>query len=87
MHLRFAVGEVPEEHKEEIAHEEATYGSFLHIPLQVTNLSPCPSSRRSAPPDLKQLERNTDSLMNEAWGMLRRQVPCSWQAHLAAPGI
>jgi hypothetical protein len=35
MHLRFAVGEVPEEHREEIAQEEAKYGSFLRIPLQV----------------------------------------------------
>ncbi|KAK9905686.1 hypothetical protein WJX75_004632 [Coccomyxa subellipsoidea] len=34
MHLRFAVGEVPEEHREEIAQEEAKYGSFLRIPLQ-----------------------------------------------------
>lgn len=44
MQLRFAVGEVPEEHREEIAQEEASYGSFLHIPLKVQNViykSPC----------------------------------------------
>ncbi len=40
MQLRFAVGEVPEEHREEIAQEEATYGSFLHIPLKVQNIIP-----------------------------------------------
>lgn len=55
MHLRFAVGEVPEEHKDEIAHEEATYGSFLHIPLQVTNLSPAPAADAVHPRILKSL--------------------------------
>lgn len=38
MHLRFAVGEVPEEHREDIAEEEAKFGSFLHIPLAVNFL-------------------------------------------------
>lgn len=38
MQLRFAVGEVPEEHREEIAREEASYGNFLHIPMKVQNV-------------------------------------------------
>lgn len=33
--MRFALGEVPEEAREEIAAEQAAHGSFLHIPLKV----------------------------------------------------
>ena len=35
IYIRFAIGEVPEEHKEAIAAEEEQHGSFLHIPLKV----------------------------------------------------
>ncbi|CAL8466460.1 g5996 [Coccomyxa elongata] len=34
IHLRFALGEVPEDAREEIAAEQATHGAFLHIPLK-----------------------------------------------------
>lgn len=35
MYIRFAIGEVPEEHRESIEEEERTYGSFLRIPIKV----------------------------------------------------
>lgn len=36
MHMRFAIGAVPEEHRQAISKEEAKHGSFLHIPVQVS---------------------------------------------------
>ena len=33
--MRFAVGEAPEEAREQIAEEQAAHGAFLHIPLRV----------------------------------------------------
>lgn len=38
MFVRFAVGEVPGEAREEIDAEQAEHGTFLHIPLKVTAL-------------------------------------------------
>jgi hypothetical protein len=35
MRLQFAVGEVPEEHKQAVQDEEAKHGSFLHLPVKV----------------------------------------------------
>lgn len=35
IHLRFALGEVPEEAREEVAAEQVAHGAFLHIPLKV----------------------------------------------------
>ena len=35
MHIRFAIGDVPEEYKQSIAEEEEKHGAFLRIPLQV----------------------------------------------------
>lgn len=37
MHMRFAIGAVPEEYRQAIAEEEAKHGAFLHIPIQVNN--------------------------------------------------
>lgn len=35
IYIRFAVGEAPEEAREEIAAEQAAHGAFMHIPLRV----------------------------------------------------
>ena len=36
MRIRWTVGIVPDEYKQEIEEEEAKYGKFLHIPIKVS---------------------------------------------------
>jgi hypothetical protein len=38
IHMRFAIGAVPEQHRQAISEEEAQHGSFLRIPVQVRRL-------------------------------------------------
>ena len=39
MEVRFAIGEVPKEFKQQIAEEERKFGAFLHIPVKVRSWS------------------------------------------------